>query len=51
MPNLRQHLVGIVFVPVETKVKKERKMDLAERYVDFGTLLPPLLQQEIPTRF
>ena len=26
-------------------------MDLPGRRVDFGTLFPPLLQQEIPTRF
>ena len=33
------------------KVKKECKMDLPGRNVDFGALFPPLLQTEIPTRF
>ena len=33
------------------KVKKECKMDLPGRNVDFGALFPPLFQREIPTRF
>ena len=33
------------------EVKKEYKMDLPGRNVDFGALFPPLLQREIPTRF
>ena len=33
------------------EVKKECKMDLPGRNVDFGALFPPLLQREIPTRF
>ena len=33
------------------KHKKERKMDLPGRNVDFGASFPPLLQREIPTRF
>ena len=33
------------------EVKKEGKMDLSGRNVDFGALFPPLLQREIPARF
>ena len=33
------------------KHKKEHKMDLPGRNVDFGASFPPLLQREIPTRF
>tara|TARA_A100001015_G_C14868921_1_gene663519 strand:+ start:163 stop:393 length:231 start_codon:yes stop_codon:yes gene_type:complete len=34
----------------EARTKKEYKMDLPGRNVDFRVLLPPLHQQETPTR-
>ena len=33
------------------KHNKERKMDIPGRKVDFGASFPPLLPQEIPSRF
>ena len=37
--------------PSETMINEECKMELPGRYVDFGTLFPPLLQRKIPRKF